>query len=116
MYQRNQVVIVSGKPEACQWCLIWQFFNSVIQEISSKPEDTAVAAESNSGSSSSSDSSDSEKDGNEDDDEIDEKDVEKLNSLMTSVSIVYLTISNPKQWWTYLPKTLRFEDFSLKLF
>jgi len=39
-----------------------------------------------------------EKDENEDDDdEVDEKDVEKLNSLMTSVStcIYYLTISNP---------------------
>ena len=53
-----------------------------------------VAAESDSCSSSSSDRSDSEKDENEDDDEVDEKDVEKLNSLMTSVSIHHLTISN----------------------
>ena len=60
-----------------------------MQEISSKPEDTAGAAESDSGSSSSSESSDSDKDGNEDDDEVDEKDVEKLNSLMTNVSIHY---------------------------
>ena len=50
-----------------------------MQEISSKPEDTAGAAESDSGSSSSSESSDSDKDGNEDDDEVDDKDVEKLN-------------------------------------
>ena len=54
----------------------------------------AGAAESDSGSSSSSESSDSDKDEIEDDDEVDEKDVEKLNSLMTSVSIHYFDKAN----------------------
>lgn len=56
------------------------------------PEEVPVPAETESGSSSSSDSSDVEKDGNEDDDEFDDKDVEKLNSLVTSVSLILLFI------------------------
>lgn len=62
------------------------------EEVNTIPEEVPLPAETESGSSSSSDISDVEKDGNEDDDEFDDKDVEKLNSLVTSVSLILLFI------------------------
>ena len=68
------------------------FSGHFAKEVNTVPEEVPVPAETESGSSSSSDSSDVEKDGNEDDDEFDDKDVEKLNSLVTSVSLILLFI------------------------
>lgn len=68
------------------------FSGHFAKEVNTIPEEVPVPAETESGSSSSSDSSDVEKDGNEDDDEFDDKDVEKLNSLVTSVSLILLFI------------------------
>ena len=70
------------------------FSGHFAKEVNTIPEEVPVPAETESCSSSSSDSSDVEKDGNEDDDEFDDKDVEKLNSLVTSVSLILLFIKH----------------------